>query len=167
MIPGLVAPSLAGLRLLLAVVTGVKAALPRRRIVPVNARILNLGQTGSGSAADLARAGNQAENHRRAPAERDTPDTNLRNGASPSYAGHWEYGMAVCRCQTGAVPERPVVIAERARAGRAQVFHNRRNRALSMVRPGDTAQAMDWVVGAGAVGLLLLAIFDQTGGAAS
>lgn len=133
----------------------------RRRLVPVEARLIDPGRVGAISAAEQAWADRQVQEHDRSIRDGSEPHTHLPTPSTPVYTARWSYTVGG-KAHHGEISlSSPVFRPDQIRFGRVQVFYDRDNPAVSRPFPGAGDAAWAWFVAAGVAGfvaLLLVAI---------
>lgn len=163
----LIACGLAVFLLLYAATLLVKERRLRRRLVPIAARILDPGRQGAISASDQSWAAMQSWSRDTAIREGRDPDTNLPSTPQPDFTAVWEFELDGRTYRGTGRSTEPVFSQEQAQAKRAQIWYDRADPRVSVVRPGAADAAWAWFIAAGIVAafaliFLVFASFDAT-----
>jgi len=130
----------------------------RRRLVPVEARLIDPGRTGVVSAEDRAWADWQAQDHDRSIRDGSEPHTHLPTAATPSYTARWSYSVEGKAHRGEITFSSPVFQPDQIRFGRVQVFYDRDDPAVSRPFPGAGDASWAWFIAAGVAGLVALVL---------
>jgi hypothetical protein len=126
----------------------------KRRMLPVEARLIDPGRTGVVSVSDQAWASNQAQDRDRSIREGSEPDTHLPTPASPTYTARWSYSVDGKAHRGEHSQSSPVFLPEQIRFGRVQVFYDRDEPSVSRPFPGAGDSAWAFFVAAGVAGVV-------------
>jgi len=154
--------SLVALALLVrAIVLRIGESGLKRRLTPIEAKLIDPGRAGIMDPSDQAWGQWQAEDLQTSLRDGSEPHTRLPTQATPTYRATWEYIVdgKLHRCTHS--QSSPVFQPDQIRFGRVQVFYDRDNPSVSRPFPGAGAEAWAWFVGAAvvaAVGLVMTAI---------
>jgi hypothetical protein len=139
----LIAFLIAGALLVSAVVPLVRERALRRRLLPIEAKLLK-----GGDRLEFSETTMQAE------ARAGLQDSALPAQPDSGFHARWSYAVGGKAYEAEIAMSSPVFRKEDVRFGRVQVFYDPANPALSVPRPGAADQAWAWFVAAGVVAVV-------------
>lgn len=151
-----VACGLAVVLLLYATTLRLREKALRRRLVPIEARLLDPGIQGAVSASDQAWADMQNASRDNAIRQGHDRDSFMPTTAPTMYTAVWEFELDGRTYRRSFESATPVFSPDQARAKRVQVWYDRSNPAVSVVRPGAADAAWAWFIAAGIVAVFAL-----------
>lgn len=145
--------------LIRAVVFWVRERSLARRLVPVQAKVLDPGLVGKPDAAENAVYRSEIQNIGSSARDGSDPHTHIPRPPTVSYSATWEYTVDGKTHRYTHTQSSQIFRPGQIKYARAQVFYDKANPAVSRPYPGAGSQAWAWFIGAGAaavVGLVML-----------
>jgi hypothetical protein len=136
----------------------VQERLLRRRLAPIEAKLLNPGQEGQIDPAGAAKYQWESLNLSRSISDGSEPHTRTPTQPTASYTASWEYIVDGKLHRYTHTQSSPVFRPDQIRYWRVQVFYDRNNPAVSRPVPGAGEQAWAWFIAAAVVAVVALAM---------